>query len=174
VGFTADRSAFCKQINPAAHSDIFCPDPTITDATNPVIAKDPQGAFPNQLNSALIRGNRLFLPNIGAGPEPPVKFNVNVQALVHVVDAGALQELTAQHVNLNNQIKTETEPANQAGSLVRLFGNDIVDIDADPAGTAFLIVSRGGNYVLRAALDGNGALTIGAPNVVRFQAGLHQ
>lgn len=26
-GFTADRKLFCKQLNPAAHSDIYCPTP---------------------------------------------------------------------------------------------------------------------------------------------------
>ena len=58
----------------------------ITDPASPVITADPQAVFPNQLFSALIRGNRLFLPNIGAQPEPPVQFTVNVQALVHVVN----------------------------------------------------------------------------------------
>src|SRR6185436_10713422 len=50
--------------------------------------------------------------------------------------------------------------------------NDLVALDADRAGQQFLFVSRGGNYVLRASLDANGALFIGAPNnVVRFQTG---
>ena len=44
-------------------------------------------------------------------------------------------------------------------------------IDANAAGTAFLIVSRGGNYVMRASLDPAGKLILGAPNVVRFQTG---
>ena len=52
-----------------------------------------------------------------------------------------------------------------------LFGNDLVAIDANAAGTAFLIVSRGGNYVVRASLDPTGKLILGAPNVVRFQTG---
>jgi DNA-binding beta-propeller fold protein YncE len=46
-----------------------------------------------------------------------------------------------------------------------------VAIDANAAGTAFLIVSRGGNYVVRASLDATGKLILGAPNVVRFQTG---
>ena len=46
--------------------------------------------FPNQLLSALIRGNRLYLPNIGAQPEPPEIFNANVQALVYAVDTEAV------------------------------------------------------------------------------------
>ena len=52
----------------AAHSLIFCPDPG--DIANPINMADPQGVFPNQLTSALIRGNRLYLPNIGTQPEP--------------------------------------------------------------------------------------------------------
>ena len=70
---------------PTAHSLIFCPDPDLP-ATDPVNTNNPQGVFPNQLLSALIRGNRLYLPNIGAQPEPPEIFNANVQALVYSVD----------------------------------------------------------------------------------------
>ena len=170
-GFTADRTNFCPQsASTPPHSDIFCPDLNAAPGSDTII-KDPQGAFPNQLHAALIRGNRLYLPNIGAAPEPPVKFDVNVQALVHVVDADALSELTNLHVNLNAKIKNEPVPSDPT-SLDKLFGNDIVAIDANRDGTDFLIVSRGGNYVIRAGLDANGKLDIGAPdNVVRFQVG---
>lgn len=170
-GFTADRSQFCVAITATAANATFCPDPTITDPNSDVIKKDVQGAFPNQLASALIRNGRIYFPNIGAAPEPPVKFNVNVQALVHVADTAAQSELANLHVNLNAQVKTETDPANPAQTLQKLFGNDLSAIDATRAGDVFLIVSRGGNFVFRAALDANGKLTIGAPNVTRFQTG---
>ncbi len=55
------------------------------------------------------------------------------------------------HVNLNKQIAEET--AAPPPSLDKTFGNDIVAIDADLAGDTFLIVSRGGNQVLRAKPD---------------------
>ena len=119
---------------------------------------NPQGVFPNQLLSALIRGNRLYLPNIGAQPEPPEMFNINVQALVYNVDVDALAEVPAEHVNLNKQIAVE--PAEPPPSLSRTFGNDIVAIDGDGAGNTFLIVSRGGNQVFRATLDASGRLDI--------------
>ena len=170
-GFSADRSAFCSKLNPNAHSDLFCPDPGATEA-NEAILNDPQGTYPNQLKSAIIRNGRLYLPNIGAAPEPPVKFNVNVQALVHVVDTAVLSERPDLHVNLNNQIKTESQPGNPADSLDRLFGNDLVAIDCDKNGDFCLIVSRGGNYALRVNVGPDGSLDIGAPsNVVRFQTG---
>jgi len=171
-GFTANRANLCQLINPAAPNNTFCPDPTIADATNPIIMKDPQGVFPNQLKSALVCDGKLYLPNIGAQPEPPFGFNVNVQALVHLVDTGTLQEDANLHVNLNAQIATEDEAAGDVpGSQIRQFGNDLVAIDADRKCDNFFIVSRGGNAVIKAQLGPDGKLDIGAPDVVRFQTG---
>jgi YVTN family beta-propeller protein len=158
-GFNADRVSpnnFCNTV-PPAQSAIFCPRPDLPD-TDPANTNNPQGVFPNQLTSALIRGNRLYLPNIGAQPEPPEMFNVNVQALVYNVDVNALSEVPSEHVNLNNQIKVET--AQPPPSLDRTFGNDLVAIDGDADGDKFLIVSRGGNQIFRATLDASGQLDI--------------
>ncbi|WP_179137092.1 beta-propeller fold lactonase family protein [Candidatus Entotheonella palauensis] len=173
AGFTADRTAFCPQSNDNLHSDIFCPD-VDADPTSSTITADPQGAYPNQLQAAVIRGNFLYVPNIGAGPEPPVRFNVNVQALVPAVDTVGLSENVGFRVNLNRQVAQETQPSDPAQSLDRLFGNDLVAIDATQSGTSlvddtFLIVSRGGNFVFRAnpSLEG---LQLGNP-VVRYQTG---
>jgi hypothetical protein len=173
-GFTGNRAPFCQQFNPNAPNNTFCPDPTATDPNDPVIAQDPQAVHPNQLYAALIRGNRLFIPNVGAQPEPPLRFNVNVQALVHVVDTEALEERANEHVNLDAQIAQEPfpDPADPTTRLRHLFGNDIVAIDADEGGNKFLIISRGANYALLATLGANGQLTIGPPDqVVRFQTG---
>ncbi|KJV05841.1 hypothetical protein [Methylocucumis oryzae] len=112
---------------------------------------------------------KLYAPSIGAAPEPPVKFNVNVQALVHVVNPTALAEIKNNTVNLNAQIKLEAAPSDPTASLGKLFGNDVVAVDAKA--NKFAFVSRGGNFVLRAGLTG-GKLDIGAPsNVVRLQTG---
>jgi YVTN family beta-propeller protein len=172
VGFGADREPFCGQFNQNVHSDVFCPNTTILDPNNPIIADDPQGAFPNQIQSFVVRNNHLYVPSIAASPEPPVRFNVNVQALVHVVDTNTEQQEPAKTINLNAQIKLESNPPVPQGSLQRVFGNDICDIDSTQDGQKFLIVSRGGNYVIECGLDANGALTINAPaNVVRYQTG---
>ncbi len=168
-GFPADRSNFCASTAKAGtnlHSEIFCPD-TAAGVDN---TKIKQGAYPNQFFSAIIRDAKLYLPNVGAAPEPPVKFNVNVQALVNVVDTQTQTEIPEVAVNLNNLIKKEAQPKKTDGSLVRVFGSDIVAIDGDEKGDKFLIVSRGGNYVLEAQGGDNG-LTINAPNVTRYQTG---
>jgi len=192
-GFTTDRRHFCQNTRDALEAagevvffnsgadgtgggaanlakETFCPDPTSTDidADGP-IANNLQGVYPNYLYGALIRDGVLFIPNVGASPEPPVKFSVNVQALISSIN---LDSGTDSTINLNNQIKTETNPDSPTESLDRLFGNDIVAIDANVDGDKFLVLSRGGNYVIRASLGDNGQLDIGAPNnVVRFQTG---
>jgi hypothetical protein len=174
-GFTSNRVNFCPQFNPNIHpphltNPIFCPNVNVTNPNDPVITQNPQGVFPNQFASALLRGHRLWLPNIGAQPEPVERFDANVQALVYAVNTETLTEVAAEHVNLNAQIATEFQPADPA-SLVRLFGNDLVAIDANREGSLFLIVSRGGNNVLRATRGADGKLTLGAPNVIRWQTG---
>lgn len=174
AGFNGNRANFCQQLNAMAANNTFCPDTMEVDATADVIDSDPQGAFPNQLHAALIRNGRLYLPNIGAAPEPPVVFNVNVQGLVSVVDVDALAEVPAETVNLNDQIRTETQPDASVENMVldRLFSGDIVGCDADASGNTFLFVSRGGNYLLRASLDSSNVLSINAPDdVIRFQTG---
>jgi YVTN family beta-propeller protein len=165
-GFNANRTAPNNFCGAAAHSQIFCP--SVGDPAN-----NPQGVFPNQVLSALIRGNRLFLPNIGAQPEPPETASTNVQALVNAVDTEAPKnagfppsvqaEVGAglQNRNLNKQI-ANAETAAPPPSLDRTFLNDVVAIDANSAGDTFLIVSRGGNQVVRAKLadPATGALNI--------------
>ncbi len=193
TGFTADRRQFCQKTRNILQNngevvffnsgvdgkgngagdlvnESFCPDIYSKDANaNSPIANDPQGAYPNQLFAILLRDNHLFIPNIGASPEPPVKFNTNVQALVSHIDLSKKQEVVT---NLNDQIKLESQPAYPNQSLDRLFANDVVAIDADVSGKKFLIVSRGGNYVIRATLQDNGTLSINAPDrVIRFLTG---
>lgn len=74
-GFIANRQNFCPSAHPAhVANPLLCPrsDLPANDQAN---TNAKQGVFPNQLLSALIRGNRLWLPNIGAQPEPPEVFN---------------------------------------------------------------------------------------------------
>jgi len=156
-GFTANRVMPNNFCGAAAHSLIFCPN---GDPNDPINTNNPQGVYPNQLLSAVIRGNLLYVTAIGPQPEPPEVFNGNVQALVYAVDTDANPPaevaIGAKFKNLNVQIAVET--AAPPPSLDKTFGNDIVAIDAslaptpDPADNTFLIVSRGGNQMFRAKL----------------------
>lgn len=199
-GFAADRTAFCAESRESAildgqvffpnrfadddgelprgiglKSDIFCPITNGDDFTGD-ITRVPQGVYPNKLNAILLRRGKLFVPNIGAQPEPPVRFDANIQALVSVYD------LKRRHsdfsLNLNAQIADEdasdagtadTDPTLNplainapdsplradlaAESYQRLFLGDITDIAANRRGSDFLILSRGTNSVLRAVYN---------------------
>lgn len=152
-GFAADRTKL-DTANGAA-KDTFkstAPDPT----------KDPQDVMFNQLHAVSVdpATGRFYVNAIGASPEPPAKFNVNVQALVGVLDPATRTEVAAEHVNVNDLIKVETQPAEPFnGSLVRAFAADTVDLAIRDG--VVVLVSRAGGHVIRAAFDGNGRLTLG-------------
>jgi YVTN family beta-propeller protein len=55
------------------------------DATGDGVPDD-TSAFPNQLQSIVVRGNQAYLPNIAASPDGPLRFNVDTHAFVNVID----------------------------------------------------------------------------------------
>ena len=69
------------------------------------IGRVAQKMYPNMLFGALLRGPFLYVPNVGAQPEPPVNFNTNVQALVGVLSTVTNAE-TPFSVNLNTYVPT--------------------------------------------------------------------
>lgn len=192
-GFAADRRNFClatrqaqqgsgavRYFNSGADGSgngagalartTFCPDNNSVDVSaDGPIGKVAQKVYPNMLNALLLRGTLLYVPNIGASPEPPVRFNVNVHGLVGVLDRFVGNEPFT--LNLNAQIKDEVQPPEGSESMARLFMNDLVAGTADLRGEKFLFVSRGGNFVMRASRDTLGKLSIGAPAAVRLQTG---
>jgi DNA-binding beta-propeller fold protein YncE len=195
-GFNADRRNFCRLTRDALQTagtvkyfdsgpdatgngaaalakETFCPDVASTniDVAGP-IGRVAQKVYPNMLFGALLRGPFLYVPNVGAQPEPPVNFNTNVQALVGVLSTVTNTD-TPFSVNLNTYVPKEATPASPTTSLDKLFLNDIVAMDADKSGKNFLVVSRGGNYVIRASIGTDFKLTtLDANNVARrFQTG---
>ena len=116
------------------------------------IADARAAVFPNQLKTALDCKGFLYLPNIGAQPEPPVARH----ELQHQRSgAGARGRHRRPRrtrgpltVNLNAQIEARGAAGRSDQSLDRLFANDVVAIDADADCESFFLVSRGGNYVI--------------------------
>ena len=51
---------------------------------NPPVFTFTTGAYPNQLNNLGIKGDFVFVPNTGASPNGPFRFNVNTQSLLSV------------------------------------------------------------------------------------------
>ena len=60
--------------------------PQITGFKFPGLTND-TAAFPNQLQSIVIRGDRAFLPNIAASPTGPLRFNLDTHAFLNQIGA---------------------------------------------------------------------------------------
>jgi hypothetical protein len=69
-------------------------------------------AFPNQLQSIVLRGGQAYLPNIAASPTGPLRFNLDTHAFVSVIDG----------VNGNT-------PADSPG---KSFNLDLAAVDPEP------------------------------------------
>ncbi len=105
-----------RQLTDLANADVL---PERELATTPraggEIGKVAQKVYPNMLYSALIRGRQAVRAERGASPEPPVRFNVNVQGAgrrdrSHPGRRAARRTRTLS-LNLNSQVAKETQPA---------------------------------------------------------------
>ena len=120
-----------------------------------------------------MRGNRAYLPNTASSPNGPVKFNVNLQAFVSVIDTDTDQEVADETFNMNKGV--QFEPVGK-----KLF-------PTNPSALAFkhngafegFVLSRASDRLVRMVLDANDKPTINAPlaagdpgNVVRIEVGV--
>jgi|tagenome__1003787_1003787.scaffolds.fasta_scaffold20981903_3 YVTN family beta-propeller protein len=114
------------------------------DSTNDGVP-DATSAFPNQLQSIVIRGNTAYLPNIAASPDGPLRFNVSTQAFVNTIDGvrgrNQVDSSAARFLNLHLGAR-DPEPGKK-----KLFF-------ANPWAVAFTTASgAGAAYVVSAASD---------------------
>ena len=102
-------------------------------------------AFPNQLQSVVIRGSQAYLPNIAASPTGPLRFNLDTHAFVSVIDGvtGTTPADAGTNKFLNLHLGArDPEP----GKRREFFAN--------PWALAFTTQSGAGNaYVVSAASD---------------------
>jgi len=68
------------------------------------------GAYPNQLNNIAIRGKFAYVPNTGASPNGPVRFNVNTQSLLSVIDISARKD-AGKTINMHAAVGAQSNPA---------------------------------------------------------------
>ena len=80
------RSTRIRRYRPAARTTLGAQVTGFTVDANGDGAPDSTSAFPNQLQSIVLRAGQAYLPNIAASPDGPVRFNVNTQAFVNVID----------------------------------------------------------------------------------------
>lgn len=151
---TADLSKVQGVVTLAAHETGFAADRTAFGGT----LTDTTFAYPNQLQSVVIKNGRAYLPNVAASPEGPVKFNVDTQAFLSVMDLASQAELPNGTINLHAAVKAQTSPQ-------KLFL-------ANPWAVAFKHGSSDG-YVVSEASDVLVKITLdsgGVPSVVSVPA----
>jgi YVTN family beta-propeller protein len=111
------------------------------------------GAYPNQLNGVALRGGFAYFPNTGASPNGPVRFDVNTQSLLSVVNR-------TTNLDAGLTINMHRAVADQTGTPKRFL--------TQPWAMAFKQGANDG-YVLSAASDVvvkvNVSATTGAPTV---------
>lgn len=165
AGFNADRTLF-DTANGAANDTFRAP-----AGVDPL--QVPQGAMFNQLFGFAFdeTGERLYLPTVAAQPAPPVKFDVNVQALVGVIDSKTAAALPALHTNLNVLVRENfaNEPAPAApfvdtnfARLDRAFAGDTTS--AAIRNKVGIFVSRAGSFAFKALVADDGAITLAKDN----------
>jgi len=123
------------------------------------------GAFPNMLQAVAIKGNRAYLPNTCASPDGPVRFNVNMQSCLAVLDTTLDAEGTAagspQTLNMNRGINFEVgDPLDERKRLFLSVPWAVAFKNKANEGYA---VSLSSNVVVKVALDAAGTPTINAP-----------
>jgi YVTN family beta-propeller protein len=117
------------------------------DPNNPANFTFKTGAYPNQLNNIAIKGNYAFVPNVGASPNGPVRFDVNTHSLLSVINRATGQD-AGQTVNMHLAVKNQTvtpklfntlpwaiafkHGANE-GYVVIAASNVIIKVAIDPA-----------------------------------------
>ncbi|HXU75537.1 MAG TPA: hypothetical protein VN794_03170, partial [Methylomirabilota bacterium] len=130
--------------------------PQITGFKFPGLTND-TSAFPNQLQSVVIRGNRAYLPNIAASPTGPLRFNLDTHAYINQIGAAnttSPTDLGALNLHLGAR---DPEP----GKVRHFFAN--------PWGIAFTTQSGIGNaYAVSAASDVLVKLNVAADDSLSF------
>ena len=119
-------------------------------------APDTTAAFPNQLQSIVIHGNRAYLPNIAASPDGPLRFNVDTQAFVIDNLNGSLQRDVSAAKFLNLHLGARNP---EPGKKRLFFSNPwaMAFTKRSGAATAY-VVSAGSDLLVKVNVDGAGKL----------------
>jgi YVTN family beta-propeller protein len=110
-------------------------------------------AYPNQLNNIALKGNYAYLPSVGASPNGPLRFDVNTQSLLSVIDLTRNAD-SQQTINMHAAVKAQTSPA-------KLFITVPWAIAAKHSEDEAYVVSASSDVVVKVGLSrANGAASV--------------
>jgi YVTN family beta-propeller protein len=131
--------------------------------------QDPVFAWPNQMQSIVIRGGQAFLPNIAASPEGPQRFNNSTMAFVNVINGvnGGSQSDGSDGKFLNLHLGARTP---EQGKKKLFFANPwAVGFTNQRGSGAAYVVSAGSDLLVKVNVSGNGTLSFtGGPQTTRY------
>lgn len=137
--------------------------PQITGFKFPGLTNPPApdtAAFPNQLQSVVLRGDQAYLPNIAASPTGPLRFNLDTHAFVSVIDG--VNGSSPADAGTNKFLNLHLGARNPEPGKRRIFF-------ANPWAIAFTTQSGVGNaYVASAASDALAKLNVAADGKLSF------
>jgi YVTN family beta-propeller protein len=117
---------------------------------------DDTSAFPNQLQSIVIRGDTAYLPNIAASPAGPLRFNVSPQAFINLVNG--VNGATQTHLDAINLHLGARDP--EAGKKRLFFANPWAIAFTNQSGTgAAYAVSAGSDLLVKVNVAADGILS---------------
>ncbi|HYV30065.1 MAG TPA: beta-propeller fold lactonase family protein, partial [Candidatus Binatia bacterium] len=155
-----DINTASTQINDYHPVRVLALPPQITGFKFPGLTNPPApdtAAFPNQLQSVVIRGESAYLPNIAASPTGPLRFSLDTHAFVNVI-AGANSTSPSDFGALNLHLGARVPEV----SKLKLFF-------ANPWGIAFTSqIGEGSAYVISAASDLLVKVNVGADGRLGF------
>jgi DNA-binding beta-propeller fold protein YncE len=163
------RSRRIRSYRPADRIAILPRDTGFTADKNLDNVQDPVFAWPNQMQSIVIRGNQAFLPNIAASPEGPQRFNNSTMAFVNVIDginAGSQSDGSAgRFLNLHLGARTPEQ-----GKKRLFFANPwAIGFTNQRGSGAAYVVSAGSDLLVKVNVSGNGTLSFtGGPQTTRY------
>jgi len=106
------------------------------------------GAYPNQLNNIAIRGNFAYLPNTGASPNGPVRFDVNTQSLLSVFDRTTNTD-AGKTINMHKAVSLQT-------GTPKLFITQPWAMAFKHTGSAGYVLSAASNIMVKIGIEANG------------------
>jgi YVTN family beta-propeller protein len=103
------------------------------------------GAYANQLNNIAIHGNFAFVPNTGASPNGPFRFDVNTQSLLHVINRTTNLDANTT-LNMHLAVAQQTNPAKRFNTIPWAMA-------FEHAGNEAWVVIAASNHVIKLTVD---------------------
>ena len=134
----------------------------------PPVFDNVSGAFPNLLESIVIKGELAYVPGTCSSPNGPFRFNVNVQSCLSSIDT---DDDTEAFATLNMNVGVNFEPPG-----TRLFNTNPFAIAFKNASDEGFVALAATNRLLRVTLNDDGSPTINPPlvagdpgNIIRIE-----